>query len=268
MIEFPQPKFINTNGIRLAVHEAGKGRPVVLCHGFPEIAFSWRYQVEPLVRAGYHVIIPNQRGYNDSDRPAKVEDYDIVHLTDDLVGLLDHFGYEKALFVGHDWGAIVVWNLAILHPQRVAAVINLSVPFTGRSPIEPVTAMENLRGSDFYIVHFNRQPGVADAAFARNPQNFLKNLYRTDQWKEPRRPSRPGMFMINMVDETEPQGKLILSEEELAVFVRAFESSGFTGPINWYRNFYEKLGNHERRGTAGRTTVFDDLRPLRHGAAL
>lgn len=159
-----------------------------------------------------------------------------MHLTDDLVGILDNYGYEKALFVGHDWGAIIVWNLAMLHPQRVAAVINLSVPFMGRSQIEPVSAMESSRGSDFYIVHFNRQPGVADAAFARNPRNFLLNLYRTEQWKSPRRPSRPGMFMINMVDETEPQGKLILNEEELEVFVRAFEISGFTGPINWYRN--------------------------------
>jgi len=250
MIEFPQATFINTNGIRLAVHEEGKGRPVVLCHGFPEIAFSWRYQVEPLVRAGYHAIIPNQRGYNNSDRPANVEDYDIKHLTDDLVGLLDHFGYEKALFVGHDWGAIVVWNLAMLHPKRVAGVINLSVSFMERGTIDWVSAMEKFRGGDFYIVHFNRQPGVADAAFAGNPRNFLRNLYRAEQWNAPKRPPKAGMALINMVTETDPQGRLIMSEEELEIFVRAFETSGFTGPINWYRNFtrnWEIIGSVPQR---------------------
>jgi pimeloyl-ACP methyl ester carboxylesterase len=245
MLSFPPATFIETNGIRLAVHEAGQGRPIVLCHGFPEIAFSWRYQVEPLVKAGYHVIIPDQRGYNESDRPEAVTDYDIEHLTGDLVGLLDHYGYEQAVFVGHDWGAIVVWNLALLHPRRVAGVINLSVPFMERGEEEWVTQWEKLRGSDFYIVHFNRQPGLAEAAFERDPENFLRNLYRTEQWKSPKRPRQPGMFMIRLVDETDPPGRLVMSEEELAVFVQAFRRSGFTAPIHWYRNFtrnWEILG--------------------------
>ncbi|MEW6186052.1 MAG: alpha/beta hydrolase [Thermodesulfobacteriota bacterium] len=237
MDTFPKANFITANGVKLAVHEAGRGLPVVLCHGFPEIAYSWRYQVDPLVQAGYHVIIPDQRGYNESERPAQVIDYDIEHLTGDLVGLLDHFGYEKAVFVGHDWGAIVVWNLALLHPQRVSGVINLSVPFMERGETEWVGLWEKVRGEDFYVVHFNRKPGVADEAFARNPENYLRNLYRTEQWKSPRRPPKPGMFMINMVDETDPPGRMVMSEDELAIFVQAFKRSGFTGPINWYRNF-------------------------------
>jgi pimeloyl-ACP methyl ester carboxylesterase len=237
MNPFPKANLITTNGVKLAVHEAGRGLPLVLCHGFPEIAYSWRYQVDPLVKAGYHVIMPDQRGYNESERPSQVTDYDIEHLTGDLVGLLDHFGYEKAVFVGHDWGAIVVWNLALLHPQRVSGVINLSVPFMERGDTEWVSLWEKVRGEDFYIVHFNRKPGVADTAFARNPENYLRNLYRTEQWKSPRRPPRPGMFMINMVDETDPPGRMVMNEEELAVFVQAFKKSGFTGPINWYRNF-------------------------------
>ena len=268
MIDFPQAGFVATNGIQLAVHEAGKGLPVVLCHGFPEIAFSWRYQVDPLVSAGYHVIVPDQRGYSDSDRPTQVTDYDIEHLTGDLVGLLDHYGYEKAVFVGHDWGAIVVWNLAMLHPQRVAGVINLSVPFMERGPTDWVTFWESRRGGDYYIVHFNRQPGVADAAFARNPNNFLRNLYRTEQWKSPRPPARPGMFMINMVDETDPTGKLIMSEEELEVFARAFKKSGFTAPINWYRNFtrnWEIIGRVPQRITQPALMIYgryDMVRPF------
>lgn len=115
---FPNPTLISVNGVELEVFEAGKqnaGKPIVLCHGFPEHAFSWRHQVPALVAAGYHVIIPNQRGYGNSSSPTEVIEYDIVHLTGDLVALLDYFGYEDATFVGHDWGANVVWNLALLH---------------------------------------------------------------------------------------------------------------------------------------------------------
>jgi len=234
---FDAPTMIDTNGVTLEVFSAGEGKPIVLCHGWPEHAFSWRHQVKPLVDAGYHVIVPNQRGYGASDRPEPVEDYDINHLTGDLVGLLDHFGYDDAVFVGHDWGAIVVWNLAMLHPRRVRGVINLSVPFMERPETDWVTLWEQALGGDFYIVHFNRQPGVADAAFASNPRNLLRNLYRTEQWNEPPRPVQPGMPIINLVDATDPAGKPLMSDEELDVFVNAFESSGFTGGINWYRNF-------------------------------
>jgi pimeloyl-ACP methyl ester carboxylesterase len=237
MTVFDDPHFIATNGIRMAVYEQGTGKPVVLCHGFPELAFSWRHQMEPLANAGYHVLAPDQRGYGRTDKPAAVAAYDIVQLTADLVGLLDHHGYRDAVFVGHDWGAIVVWNLAMLHPERVAGVINLSVPFMQRGATEWVSFWEKMRGEDFYIVHFNRQPGVADAAFARNPKNLLRNLYRTGQWNAPPRPARPGMAMINLVEDTNPPGQLLMSEAELDVFADAFARGGFTAPINWYRNF-------------------------------
>ncbi len=240
MTAFDTPTFITTNGIRMAVYEQGSGKPVVLCHGFPELAFSWRHQIQPLADAGYHVLAPDQRGYGCTDKPGTVEAYDIVQLTGDLVGLLDHYGYDDAVFIGHDWGAIVVWAMAVLHPDRVAGVINLSVPFMDRGTTEWVGFWEKMLGDDFYIVHFNRKPGVADAAFARDPKNLLRNLYRTDQWNEPPPPPtplRPGMAMINLVDEHSPRGRLMMSEAELDVFADAFTKGGFTGPINWYRNF-------------------------------
>ena len=132
MTAFDSPRFIDTNGIRMAVYEQGAGKPVVLCHGFPELAYSWRHQMQPLADAGYHVLAPDQRGYGRTDRPKAVDAYDIIALTGDLVGLLNHYGYNDAVFVGHDWGAIVVWAMAVLHPDRVAGVINLSVPFMDR----------------------------------------------------------------------------------------------------------------------------------------
>ncbi len=240
MPPFPDPAFIDVGDATLEVFTAGPpdgAGPVVLCHGFPEIAYSWRHQIPALAAAGYRVIAPNQRGYGRSSRPAEVAAYDIHHLCGDLTSLLDHFGYDDAIFVGHDWGAIVVWNLAMLHPGRVRAVINLSVPFLRRGPKDWVSFWEEQLGGDFYIVHFNRQPGVADAVFDANVETLLRNLYRTRQWLAPPRPAAPGMALINLATAQDAPGDPLMSEEELRVFVDSFRHSGFTGGINWYRNF-------------------------------
>jgi pimeloyl-ACP methyl ester carboxylesterase len=233
---FPEPALVPVNGVRLEVFEAGRhnaGRPVVLCHGWPEHAYSWRHQVPALVDAGYHVIVPNQRGYGNSSRPAEVTDYDIEKLSGDLVALLDHYGYQDATFIGHDWGAFVVWGLTLLHPDRVRRVINLSLPYQERGETPWIEFMEAMFGGDFYFVHFNRQPGVADAVFDANTARFLRNLYRKN---EPPREPGPGMALIDLARAGTPLGEPVMSDADLAVFVSAFERSGFTGGINWYRN--------------------------------
>ncbi|MGW1148881.1 alpha/beta fold hydrolase [Streptomyces sp. NPDC002454] len=233
---FPEPTLVPVNGVVLEVFEAGAenaGRPIVLCHGWPEHAFSWRHQVPALVAAGYHVIVPNQRGYGRSSRPTEVTAYDIEHLSGDLVALLDHYGYQDATFVGHDWGAMVVWGLTLLHPDRVHKVINLSLPYQERGERPWIEAMEAVLGGDFYFVHFNRRPGVADAVFEEDAFRFLRNLYRKN---EPPRAPQPGMAMINLARAETPLGEPVMSDEELDVFVTAFEESGFTGSVNWYRN--------------------------------
>jgi epoxide hydrolase A/B len=234
--DFPEPTFISVNGVELEVFEAGQqnvGNPIVLCHGWPEHAFSWRYQVPALAAAGYHVIVPNQRGYGNSSRPPEVTDYDIEHLSGDLVALLDHYGYEDAIFVGHDWGAAVVWGLTLLHPDRVSRVINLALPYQERGEKPWIEFMEEMFGGEFYFVHFNRQPGVADAVLEENTAQFLRNMFRKNQ---PVSAPQPGMAMINLARAETPLGEPIMSDSELAVFVSAFESAGFTGSINWYRN--------------------------------
>jgi len=233
---FPKPTLISANGIELEVFEAGKqnaGKPIVLCHGFPEHAFSWRHQVPALVAAGYHILIPNQRGYGNSSRPTEVTEYDIENLTGDLTALLDYFGYKDATFVGHDWGANVVWSLALLHPERVNKVINLALPYQERGEKPWIEFMEAIFGGDFYFVHFNRQPGVADAIMDENASQFLRNIFRKNV---PLTPPEPGMQMINLARAEKPLGEPLMEDHELSVFVSAFESSGFTGSINWYRN--------------------------------
>ena len=234
-VDFPEPTLIPVNGVTLEVFHAGRPgrRAIVLCHGWPEHAFSWRHQVPALVAAGYHVIVPNQRGYGNSSCPEDVAAYDIEHLSGDLVALLDHFGYNDATFVGHDWGAMVVWGLTLLHPHRVTGVINLSLPYQERGDTPWVELLEGMLGSDNYFVHFNRQPGVADAVLDQNASQFLRNLYRQNQ--PPAQPE-PGMEMINIARNGTPRGEPVMSDSEMAVFVDAFESTGFTPSINWYRN--------------------------------
>src|ERR1700730_12312682 len=166
------------NGIELHLLDEGEGPLVVLCHGFPELAFSWRRQVPALVGAGFRVVAPDLRGYGHSSSPPEVDAYDVVSLCDDLCGLLDALGEEDALFVGHDWGASLVWQLAVLHPARVRAVAGLSVPFVPRAPAAPIPIMRRHLGEDFYIVWF-QQPGVADEALARDVR---RTLTTSRQW--------------------------------------------------------------------------------------
>lgn len=247
-IEFAEPTLISVNGVQLEVYEAGKenaGQPIVLCHGWPDLAYTWRNQVPALVAAGYHVIVPNQRGFGNSSRPTEVTEYDIEHLTGDLVALLDHFGYDNATFVGHDWGAFVVWGLSLLHPTRVNKVIALSLPYPARGETPWLEFLEAMLGSDYYFVHFNRQPGVADAVLDANTQRFINNLYRRN---EPIAAPQPGMAMISLALAESAPGEPLLSNDELAVYVAAFESTGFTSGINWYRNFnrdWHQLGGVE-----------------------
>jgi pimeloyl-ACP methyl ester carboxylesterase len=209
-------------GIELSVAEAGSGPAVVLCHGFPELGFSWRHQIAPLAEAGYRVIVPDMRGFGGSSAPAEIEAYDGPSLRADMIGLLDALEEESAIFVGHDWGAFVVWGTAWIHPERVRAVAGLSVPFVPRAPAPPVEIMRANLGEDFYIVWF-QNPGVADAALGGDVRRTLTTSRQwTADWAEE--------------DGSGPKRPDWLSEEELQVYVDAFERTGFTGGLNWYRN--------------------------------
>ena len=234
--DFPAPTLVPLNDVVLEVFEAGqqnRGNPIVLCHGWPEHAFSWRHQMPALAAAGYHVIVPNQRGYGNSSCPEIVTEYDIAQLTGDLAALLDHFGYDDAVFIGHDWGANVVWSMALLHPTRVKKIINLALPYQARTPTPWIEFMETVFGEDNYFVHFNRKPGVADAILDEKARPFLRNLFRKNL---PVLPLEAGMMMINLARAEKPLGEPVMSEADVGVFASSFEKAGFTGSINWYRN--------------------------------
>src|SRR5450432_4566791 len=160
----PPVNHAQTNGVRMAYYDVGPkgGVPVVFCHGFPELAFSWRHQLRAFEAAGRRAIAPDQRGYGLTSAPGAVDAYDMGELTGDLVALLDHLQIDKAIFCGHDWGGIVVWQMPLHHPGRVAGVIGLNTPFMARPPADPIEIMRRRFGEEMYIVHFQK-PGEADA---------------------------------------------------------------------------------------------------------
>src|ERR1700694_1903273 len=171
-------RVVDTNGVALRTLEAGdRGTPLVLlCHGFPELAYSWRHQIPVLAGAGYHVLAPEQRGCGGSSRPDAIEDYDIAPLSGDVIGLLDDVGAERAVFVGHDWGATVVWNTGLLHPDRVAAVVGMSVPAVPRPQVPPTQAFRKIFGDNFFYMLYFQQPGVADADLGGDPARTLRRM--------------------------------------------------------------------------------------------
>ena len=232
---------IRTNGIDMHVIEAGDGPLVVLCHGFPELSYSWRHQLPALADAGYHAVAPDQRGYGRSSRPDDIEAYDIVHLTDDLVGLLDALAEERAVFVGHDWGSIVVWDLALLAPERVRAVVGMSVPFVRRPPAPPIQILERLFVNNWFYMLYFQEPGVADADLGRDPATTMRRFLCTIDGSVGSRDmsrlvgERDGRGMVERLPE--PDGLPDwLSAADLDHYSATFAETGFTGWLNCYRN--------------------------------
>lgn len=234
---------VDLRDVRLRVLEAGPpDAPVVLlAHGFPELAYSWRHQIPVLAAAGYHVVAPDQRGYGGSTRPQAVEAYDIAALTGDLVGLLDVVGAERAAVVGHDWGAVVAWSTPLLHPGRVAAVAGLSVPPVPRPLTPPTQAFRRIFGENFFYILYFQQPGIADAEMGADPERALRRMLGgmrvpADEAAALRMlaPGRQGF-----IDRLPEPDRLPdwLSAEELEHYVGEFRRTGFTGALNWYRNF-------------------------------
>ena len=235
--------FFDVNGVRLRVVDAGPedGPVVVLAHGFPELAFSWRHQIPALATAGYRVLAPDQRGYGGSSCPDDVAAYDITELTGDLVGLIDAVGAERAAIVGHDWGATVAWSVPLFHPERVAAVAGLSVPPVPRPQTPPTHAYRRIFGDNFFYVLYFQQPGPADAEMAADPRKAMLRMLGgmrapTDEASALRMLTPGPQGFIERLAEPDHLPDW-LTETELDYYAAEFSRTGFTGALNWYRNF-------------------------------
>jgi len=237
---FPEPHFVATNGLNMAVYEQGEGPPVLFLHGFPELAYSWRHQLPALAAAGNRAIAPDLRGYGRTGGPDDVLAYGIDSLIGDISGLLDALGLETATIAGHDWGALLMWHFAMRKPERVERLIGLNIPHMPRPPVDPIELFRNRFSDDFYIVNF-QDSDAADSAFAADPRRFFTNLMRKNQLPRAAFEQLPDemkvLSLLRLMERDEPGGELILNDDELDYFVSAFSASGFTKPINWYRNW-------------------------------
>ncbi|WP_172799354.1 alpha/beta hydrolase [Mycobacterium sp. IS-3022] len=239
----PTERFVDTNGVRLRVLEAGeRGAPlVVLAHGFPELAYSWRHQLPALAEAGYHVLAPDQRGYGGSSRPDAIDAYNVVELCADVVGLLDDTGAERAVIVGHDFGGVVAWAAPLLHPDRFAGAVGICAPPVPRSRVPTTQAFRRIFGEKFFYILYYQEPGPADAELNRDPAMTMRKLLGSAT------AAKDGLVDQRML-EPGPHGFLAripepgdlpdwISQDEFDYYVDEFTRTGFTAPLNWYRCF-------------------------------
>ena len=231
---------VEANGTLLHIAEEGEGPLVVLLHGFPELWYSWRHQFAPLVAAGYHVVAPDQRGYGRSDRPEGVEPYNLLGLVGDVIGLVHALGERQAVVVGHDWGGPVAWHAALLRPDVVRGVAGLSVPPPFRGDRAPLGAFRELYEGRFYW-NYIETPGVADAEFGADVRAGLRRILHGLSGDNPANESPavplvpPGTGFLDLYPEPK-ELPAWLTEADLDVYAAEFTASGFTGPLNWYRN--------------------------------
>ncbi|MEU5988636.1 alpha/beta hydrolase [Spirillospora sp. NPDC047418] len=224
------------SGLRMHVAEAGEGPLVLLLHGFPECWYSWRHQLAALAGAGFHAVAPDQRGYARTGGPAETDQYSLLHLAGDAVGLIDALGADRAVVAGHDWGAPVAWAVAQMRPDKVRGVIGMSVPHRPRSSRPPVESMRRLFGDGFYMVRF-QQPDAPEAEMDRDrAATFRRMLYGMsgDGPAPPLIAPEGGAFLDTLPEPEKLPGWL--TDADIAAYVEEYADSGFTGPINWYRN--------------------------------
>ena len=233
-------RFVTTNGIKMHVAMAGEGPLSLLCHGFPESWYSWRHQLRALASAGYCAVAPDMRGYGQTDKPEAIDQYTLLHLTGDMVGLVEALGFKEAVIVGHDWGAPVAWHSALFRPDKFKGVVGLSVPFRPRLDVAPTTLMPQTDDAIFYQLYF-QEPGVAEAEFERDPKRTISTALRGLSGN-----SIPGTGAVGMLPRnggwldtiTPLVGRLPaeITEDNIDFYANEYKRTGFRGGLNWYRN--------------------------------
>ncbi len=233
--------------LTISYHEAQSSDPaaadrpaVVFSHGFPELAYSWRYQLAAVADAGFRAIAPDQRGYGASSAPDAIEAYNLGALCGDLDALCEQLGVERAIFVGHDWGGAVVWGMPTLQPQRVAGVVGVCTPMMAFPGTEFLKMLVDGEVERQYMLWF-QEPGVAEAAMEPHIDLLFRKLMvgGIPPREALTRMSSGGKIDMNPFRDLvglESLGEPIVSDEELDHYIETFRRTGLRGGVNWYRN--------------------------------
>ncbi len=231
---------IELEGIRCHYALAGSGPLVVLVHGFPELWYSWREQLSALAAAGFRAVAPDLRGFGESSVPERVEDYSLLEHGADIQGLIAALGEQRAVLVGHDWGANLVWLMALRYPQLVRAVVALSVPFYPE-PRDP-SAIKAFASGHFNFMQYFQRPGAVEAEFERDPRGFLRRFFYGLSGDAPRGTvehlfqEKPANATLMDGFPAPPAELPWLRERDLDRYVSAFERTGLSGALGFYRN--------------------------------
>jgi len=239
MTEIREQK-VPANGLNFHVRSAGDPADpaVILLHGFPACGYSWRYQMPFLAAKGFHVLAPDLRGYGFSDAPKAVDAYRQDKLVADVMGILDAFGAERAVVIGHDWGCALAWQVARSEPGRVRAVAGLSVPYPGLGPKAPTEQMRAAFGERFFYQLYFQQPEVPEQELEADVRDFLRRMYHAlsgPGMQEKFRAEKPVTGLLDILQPPTGGQPDWMRESDLDVYVERFQHSGLTGPINWYR---------------------------------
>jgi pimeloyl-ACP methyl ester carboxylesterase len=230
---------VKVNGIDMHVTEAGSGRLVILCHGWPELSYSWRHQLPAIAAAGFRAVAPDMRGYGETSAPKDIADYTLFHLTGDIVELVAALGEKQAIIIGHDWGAPVAWHCAMFRPDVFTAVVGLSVPPRPRGAARPLGMLRAAGLERFYWIYF-QEPGVAEAEFEADPVMTFRKLFYPKANETLRATGgglnlQPGEGFLSLA-EVRDEMPGWLSEADVMHFATTFRRTGFRGGLNWYRN--------------------------------
>jgi pimeloyl-ACP methyl ester carboxylesterase len=231
----PSSRSISANGIEIFLLEQGEGPLVLLCHGWPELSYSWRHQIQALAAAGFHVVAPDMRGFGRTSAPAEIDAYSIFDHVGDMVALVAALGEKQAAIVGHDWGAPVAWHAALFRPDVFSAVAGMSVPPPSRGRGRPLDILRESGITNFYWQYF-QTPGVAEREFERDVDVTMRTLLGRG-FSDPSASLfiEDGKGFLGDISAIRPLPEW-LSEADLTYFSAAYQKSGFRGGLNWYRN--------------------------------
>jgi len=239
MLSNLKEKYFNLNNINIYAKEIGEGPLVIMVHGWPESWYSWRYQLKPIADLGYKVLAIDVRGYGQSSKPYEVEKYDMLSLVGDIINIINKENVENAILIGHDWGAPICWSTAALHPDKIKAVIGLSVPHARRGSISNIELWRQIYKDNFFYQTYFQAEGVAEKELEKDIGSSLRKIY---YWISAE--GHDAKVRTNFDKDSELLDGLIdpdpfpnwLSSNDLDFYINEFKNSGFRGPINRYRN--------------------------------
>lgn len=240
-MNYTDPTYVTADGFQLATYPHGpvKGTPIILIHGWPELAYSWDTTIPALVDAGYRPIAYDLLGFGRSDAPREVEHYRIENLVGHLEAIIDYYGIETAIMLGHDWGGIILWHVVRMLKRRTRAAISISTPHVGRAPVDPMKIFEKRFGKEHYFIEFRDRTSEVEKLYNSDPDAFFRMMFRATPKGlvlTPELTHLPRRFEAYLKAGAPDNGDMVVTPDQRAVYAKLYGRTGFLPGMNYYRN--------------------------------